>query len=216
MSFKEMKHLFLMAITAALATSCYPGGPEYVEDYDAVYTIINPNPPSGFYFHDTINPRTKYFMPDTVVDISEPGQSPRPIGDAKAALARVASNMAALGYTRITDITDTADADYIITVTVSRSNNYYYNYWGGWGYWYGWGGCCYYPPYATVSNIRTGSLLVDMIDYRSLDPNEENLPIVWTGGIQGLYEGSASNINNRTANAIDQMFNQSEYLNVKP
>jgi hypothetical protein len=63
-----------------------------------------------------------------------------------------------------------------------------------------------------VSNIRTGSLIVDLIDNRSLDPNEEFLPIVWTGAIQGLYEGSSTNIQNRASKAIDQMFIQSSYL----
>ena len=205
------KNLLLFAFATALVSSCYPGGPEYVEDYDAVYTLINPKPPVNFDFADPT--RTKYFMPDTVMDISEPGESPKPIGSSSEALAQVASNMAALGYTRIMNIVDTADADYIVTITVSRSNNYYYNYWYGWGYWYGPGyGCCYYPPYSTVSNIKTGSLLVDMIDYRSLTPNEENLPIVWTGAVQGLFQGSNSSIENRALNAIDRMFTQSPYL----
>jgi hypothetical protein len=203
-----VKTLLLVCTSVALITACYPGGPEYIEDYDAVYTVKDPS----FDFSDPSV--TTYFLADTVMDISEPGQSPKPVGNQAAVLAEIAAQMDAMGYTRITDTTKVLTADFIVTTTVTRTNNYYYNYWYGWGGWYGWGwgGCCYYPPYATVSNVRTGSLLVDIIDTKSLDPNEEHLPIVWTGIMMGLYEGTSQNITNRAVNGIEQMFKQSQYL----
>jgi hypothetical protein len=64
--------------------------------------------------------------------------------------------------------------------------------WPGWG----WGGCCYYPPVTTVSNYRTGSLLLQFVDTENVDPNDEEvIPIVWQGTLGwSVFEGSSGQI----------------------
>lgn len=199
----------LIVALAAVMASCYPGGPEFIEDYDVVYTFDLK--PDAF----TDKNKKVYFLPDTIVDLSDPQTSPSPKGDAAPVLAEIVSQMNAYGYTRETDINNVDATDFIVLCSVTRSNNYYYTWWGGWGYWpgWGWGGCCYYPPVATVSNYRTGSLLLQFIDTESLDENEDEIPVVWQGTLEGLYEGSSSNITNRAVKGVNQMFEQSTYLN---
>ncbi len=65
----------------------------------------------------------------------------------------------------------------------------------------------------TVSNYRTGSLLLQFIDTENVDPNDDEIPVVWQGTLEGLYEGSSGNITARAKKGIDQMFSQSPYLN---
>lgn len=204
------KHVAAFGVLLGLA-ACYPIGPNTVEDYDVVYTVL---PDPTFDFADAS--RTTYFMPDTVIDLSDPKSSPNPVGNQKNLLAEIATNMNDLGYTRITDTTALGNVDYVVLASVARTNNYYYNWWSGWGYggywgYWGWGGCCYYPV-ATVSNIRTGTLIVEMIDAHQLKPENTEAPVVWMGLGDGLYQGSVSDINSRSTKALNQMFNQSPYL----
>ena len=193
---------------AAFMASCYPGGPEFIEEYDVVYTFdLDPDvagDPS----------KTVYFLPDTIVDISDPDNSPPPKGNADEVLNEIRLKMADLGYTQETDINKLDSTDFIVLCSVARTNNYYYTWWGGWGGWpgWGWGGCCYYPPVTTVSNYRTGSLLLQFVDTENVDEDEEEIPVVWQGTLEGLYEGSSGNITARARKGIDQMFKQSDYL----
>ena len=188
--------------------ACYPGGPEFIEDYDVVYTFELDI--------DKASDVTKkvYFLPDTIIDLSDPMSSPPPKGDGTAVLNEIALKMNELGYTRETDVNKVDQTDYVLLCSVTRSNNYYYNWWYGWGYWpgWGWGGCCYYPPVATVSNYRTGSLLLQFVSTEDLDPDDEEIPVIWQGTLDGLFEGSAGNITARATKGIDQMFAQSPYL----
>ena len=211
-----MKYSFLkvglsLIVISAVMAACYPGGPTYIEDYDVVYTINVDNgvssDPSKVNFH----------LADTVMDLSEPGSSPDPIGNQKQLLNTVRKNMLNYGYNEIKDTADIRDsADFVVLVTVVRSDNYVYTWWPGWGgYWpgWGWGGCCWYPPTTTVSNYRTGSVLVQLVDVANVDPDLEIIPVVWQGTIEGLFEGSNTNIENRTERGVNQMFKQSDYLN---
>jgi hypothetical protein len=193
---------------AALMASCYPGGPEFVEDYDVVYTFNLNQDVSG-------DPsKTVYFLPDTIVDLSDPESSPPPKGNEAQILNEIRIKMAEQGYVEETDTSKVFETDFIVLCSVTRSNNYYYTWWGGWSGWpgWGWGGCCYYPPVTTVSNYRTGSLLLQFVDTENVEEDEEVIPIVWQGTLDGLFEGSSSNITNRAKKGIDQMFEQSPYL----
>jgi len=210
-----MKKSFLKISIGILALSglmaaCYPGGPEYVSDYDVTYTyIIDEN------YNWDDKAKNVYFMPDTVVDVSEPGTSPSPIASQSQILANVAQEMNAYGFVREPDSAMAQNTDFIVLVSRVRTNNYYYNWWGGWGgYWGGyWGGCCYYPPVATVSNYRTASLTIQIIDTKKITIGEHEIPIIWQGVGDGLFEGSASSISTRGQASIKQMFKQSPYLN---
>ncbi len=200
--------VFVVALAATMA-ACYPGGPEFIEDYDVVYTFdLNPAIAGD-------KSKTVYYLPDTIVDLSDPQSSPAPKGDADAVLNEIRAKMAEMGYTQETDINKVDSTDFIVLCSVTRSNNYYYTWWGGTRWWpgWGWGGCCYYPPVTTVSNYRTGSLLLQFIDTENVDPNDDEIPVVWQGTLEGLYEGSSGNITARAKKGIDQMFIQSPYLN---
>lgn len=200
---------------AIFFSGCYPLDPLNYEDLDAVVTVkSDPN----FDFSDP-NIKT-YYLADTIIDLSEPGNSPAPVVDRQKVIQDIIKNMDMLGYTRLTGVDSLVanQADYLMLLSVNRSNNYYYSYWYSWGGWYGWGWygyypCCYYPPTSTISNVRTGALIVQLMDVKRLGQiDEQHLPEVWVGVVQGLYEGSAQSLNQRSSRGIDQMFNQSPYL----
>ncbi|ULQ54081.1 DUF4136 domain-containing protein [Flavihumibacter fluvii] len=200
--------ILLMAIVPA----CTPSAPDYIEDYDVVYT----NEKKGYDF-STVN---TYFLPDTVV-FSDPGGSG---GDHKydaTILASLKSNLDALGWTQLSE-SGPESAD--VVVLPSGSTQQYascaaycwYCYWGwypGWGYYppawgpgYGWG----YPSSVVCASYNTGTISVAITD-----PNKattDTLPVVWIGVLNGLLEGSETEIMSRIDKNIDQMFLQSPYL----
>lgn len=211
MRLKQLKPAFLFLALAATVVACYPGGPEYIEDFDFTYTH---NYNNDFDWADKT--KNVYVMPDTVMELSDPTNSPKPLGNQDEILKKVADNLANYGFVRELDTAQVKNSDFVVIVSNVRSNNYYYTWWGGgWDYWggWGWGGCCYYPPVTTVGNYRTGSLIVEIINVDELNQNEETIPIIWQGVGEGLFEGSAQNIKSRTLKSIDQMFKQSPYLN---
>lgn len=202
-----MKRFLLMVFSALLLGSCYPGGPEYVEDIDAVYTTYD----DQFDFKS----RNTYARPDKiVVDVEiDKGDTTyvymkdvfaNPIFDA------IDQNMAELGWDLV-DISE--DPDVLLSPAAIKSTTYFYSYWYDWWYggWYGgyWG--WYYPPYYTVSSYTTGSLIITLAD-----PNvEDDSPInqsqaAWVAVANGLYTGSYDL--SRVTRAIDDAFNQSPYL----
>lgn len=202
MNISFFKHTLLVACAATLTSSCYPGGPEFVEDFDAVFTLKTNSE------HDFSDPALQtFYLPDTVMVLTDPNASSTSITVNQAAiLSRVRSNMLNAGYTEIIDSIDYTKADYLVLVSITRTDNYFVTWWWGWGGWWG------FPPSSTTTNIRTGSLLVEILDEeRTTKPPFE--PIVWRGIGEGLFQGSTQNINNRVARSIDQMFTQSPYLN---
>lgn len=210
------KFLITWLITfSMLFFGCYPIGPTFVEELDAVYTVRSE---PGWDFSDpTI---TTYYIVDSVVEITDPNQMAPTVINKDQILQEVIRNMDMMGYTRLTGVDSVVapQADYVVLVSINRSNNYFYNFWPGWGMWGGWGWwgmppCCFFPPTVTVSVITTGSLVVELMDGRRLGKvNTDMLPEVWLGVAQGLYQGSAQNINTRTQNGVNQMFAQAPYL----
>ena len=57
--------------------------------------------------------------------------------------------------------------------------------------------------------------MVDMIDVKSIDNNDEEikLPVVWSATMNGVLSGSISDHKARITTQIDQCFKQSPYLN---
>ena len=192
--------IYISILVLALSLgSCYPGGIEYYEDTDVVYTDYEVD-------HDFLSMST-YSMPDDVVkitgDIIE-GEDPEFIKEPynTQIINRIAENMADLGWTRVID---PVDAD-LVLFPASWTNTtiyYWYDYWC-WYYPYycgwGWG----YPSY---SSYTTGTLVMTLV----ADGEEYVEPFrVWTGAVNGLLSG-ANNIN-RVYKGIDQTFEQSPYL----
>ena len=191
-------YISILVLALSLA-SCYPGGIEYYEDTDVVYTDYEVD-------YDFLSMST-YSMPDNVVKISgniTEGEDPEFIKEPynTQIITRIAENMADMGWTRVDD---PVDAD-LVLFPASWTNTtiyYWYDYW-----------CWYYPYYCgwgwgypSVSSYTTGTLVMTLV----ADGEEYVEPSrVWTGAVNGLLSG-ANNIN-RIYKGIDQTFEQSPYL----
>jgi hypothetical protein len=197
---------FFTALIGLGLAGCYPGGPDYTEDLDVVYT----NYDSEFDFAG----RSTYAMPDQIVtdvEITNAGDTVyeymKPVY-ADQILAKIAANMTALGWTRV-DIDASPKPDVLLTPGAISSTTYFYSYWYDWWYggYYGWG--WYYPPSYTVSSYTTGSLIMTIADPNIDNPINKS-PTAWIGVLNGLLSGSG-NIG-RALDGVDQAFEQSPYL----
>ncbi|OYU96471.1 MAG: hypothetical protein CFE21_08765 [Bacteroidetes bacterium B1(2017)] len=199
------------------ASSCRPGGAEYIDELDIVGTRYSKEA-------DFSNKLT-YSRPDSVVkisssNVSDPDGNGKPdyISQASANLitAQIDQNMKKYGWTKVAR--DQNPDVYIMLSSMETTNIYYYYdswYWG-WGYgggypWYG--GGWYYPGYypPTYSTTKTGTLLMQMAAPKD-STLDGKMPIVWTGVINGMMEGSTSSFNSRVKKTIDQAFTQSPIL----
>jgi hypothetical protein len=181
-----------LLLAVLLFTGCYPETPDYIEEYDLIYTDRSPT----FDFQAA----NTYALPDSVVLITgnlDDGELPEMVnaqyGD--LIIQQIRDNMDSRGWT---EVAATAEPDVVILYW-----GWYYPYYG-----YGYGG--YYPTYAT--SYETGTLFMQMNDPSDIS-GTGSVPIVWMGVINGLVEGSQASINERVLTDIDQAFAQSEYLN---
>jgi hypothetical protein len=199
---KTLKGIFVLGI-AGILWGCYPEGPEYYQDYDVVYT----NYDNQYTFTNHKN----YAIPDRIVKITDAligGGIPEFVNPAYSVgmIDRIKANMSSLGYSLVSD---TTTADLILMPSAIEATNltYYYDYW--WYYWgYGWG---YYYPYPITYSYKTGSLFMNLIDRKDISPDNKRR-IVWTGIVNGLLEGSATDFTSRMNQSINQAFAQSPYL----
>lgn len=212
-----MKKLLMSCVVASLGwlTSCYPGGPQTVDELDAVIATRDPQ----FNFSAV----STYVLVDSVVQIQDPNNSSANIALSRSLdgsiLSQVAINLNQLGYTR-PDTASGNQPDIIVQVSevATRNVDVSYNYYGGA---YGYGGYGYYPYYgsglyppvtATVSVYDVGTLLVEMYDLKHADATTKKIPLVWRGAIRGILTGNAGNTQERLLAGIDQAFKQSTYL----
>jgi hypothetical protein len=197
----KLKIVLYLSIFLYLA-SCYPGGVEYYDETDLVYT----NYDAKFDFAS----QGSYSMPDRIVKITGnliSGEDPEFIKEPYNGqmIDRIESNMSALGWTRVED-PEAADLVLFPAVWTNTTVYYWYDYWCWYYYYYcgwGWG-------YPSVSSYTTGTLVMTLVasgdEY--IDPSS-----VWVSAVNGLLSG-AYNVS-RVNNAIDQAFEQSPYLNTK-
>jgi hypothetical protein len=194
---------------------CYPHGAEYNADLDLVYT----NYSSGF----TFNQRKTFAIPDSVIKITgaakdDPDARPSMLSATYSdpILNQLKDNLTKYGWTQVDK---NASPDVIILASAMTTTNVYYYYdWDYWDWWYPgfvptWGWYYpgyYYPPY--VTSYRTGSVFVQMVDQASVNATTGNVPIVWNCILNGLAEGSTSDIIGRIQTNINQAFAQSPYL----
>lgn len=186
-----------------LMPGCYPGGAEFVEELDVVYTNYDPE----FNFSTSYT----YALPPGVADIGEESLNGTPeyIDEAlgNAILNDLRENLTALGWT---ETTEDEDPDLIILASAFSSTTYYFydpGYWGGFypGFTPGWGWV--YPGYspAVVSSYTTGTVIIQMTEPGSINGNQ--VPVIWTATLNGLLQGSEANIISRIDVNIDQAFN---------
>jgi hypothetical protein len=145
---KFFRFSFALSLALVFMAGCYPEQPEFVEDFDAVYTTRRDN---EFNFSDPTF--QKFYLADTVMVLTDPNTSETSISiDRDLLLAQVRQNMLQAGYTDVSDANEITDADYLVLVSVNRTDNHFYTWWGGWGgwggvgWWLGWLGlssCCY-------------------------------------------------------------------------
>jgi hypothetical protein len=183
--------------------SCEYRGAEYYDDYDIVYT----NYDQQF----TYTGHKNYFIPNVIPKITGSfieGDAPEFVNSAYATqmLDRMKSNMTAMGYTLVANVTS-ADVVLVPAAVEVTNISYYYDYW--YDYYWGWYGGYY--PYPITYSYKTGSLFMELVD-----PTEESANgkkrVIWTGIVNGLLEGSSANFSARMNKSIDQAFDQSEYL----
>ena len=196
----KKKFIFYLSIVVLLG-SCYPGGIEYYEDTDVVYTD----------YDDSYDFQSKgvYSIPDKIVEITGElieGEEPEYVQEPynTQMLTQMKANMTALGWTTTED---PADADLVLfpAVWTNTTVYYYYNYW-----------CWYYPYYCgwgwgypSASSYTTGTLLMTLVS----DGEDHVTPArYWTGAINGLLSGAFNT--SRVNKSIDQAFEQSPYLKV--
>lgn len=212
---KKLQFLALGILGSWILVSCTPGGAEYIDELDIVYTNYDVNYDFGS--------KGTFAVPDKIVKIE--GQfingaggdyEPEFVSPAytTAILASIRNNMRNAGFT---EVDKSANPDLIILPSVIQTEQlfFYYDWWywnwyyPGWGSGWGWYYPDYFPP--QVSSVRTGSLLMQMTDPASVSETDK-ISVVWTGVVNGLLEGNTSSINNRINDSIDQAFEQSPYL----
>ena len=196
-------------LVASVLTGCYPDGPEYIDEYDLVYT--NYSPTYDFKAQNT------YALPDSVIKITgnlAEGEHPEMVNTvyANEILSRIRANMSSYGWT---EVDEGSDPDVVILPSAVSSTTisvWYPGYYWGWYYpyyGYGWYYPGYYPP--SVSAYTTGSLFIQLVDPDEIS-GTDNIPVEWVCVVNGLLEGSSSGLITRIDRSIDQAFKQSVYL----
>jgi hypothetical protein len=200
---------------------CYPGTSKITEELDVVVTRYDED--------ENFQRFATYFIEDTVLQIGDPDANdyiPLDISreDMDRIIAQVRTNMEAFGYIAISDANTTVPDVGIFIEVIAQRRTVIYTYpgygwgWGGWwgypgwGWGPGWGG--WYPPSVGGYTYPIGTVIVNYIDVKGIFEDEEGSkfsPTPWLGILNGLlYETSAGDA--RVTNAIDQMFDQSQYL----
>jgi len=211
---KPKRLLTALGITlAAGAAACYPGQISDITETELIFTFYEPD--ADFAAIAT------YAMPDSIVrvGVGEEDDIDRTY-DAQI-LAEIASQLNALGYSRI-DENNPTPPDFIVLVAVNSTSFSYWvpgGWWGWWGWYPGWGGWYpgwgppYYPGYPWYpgygGTYSTGTLAVTMLEPISIGME---IPAIWAGLANGLLSSTSSATAARALDAVDQMFEQSPYL----
>ncbi|MEH0157111.1 DUF4136 domain-containing protein [Limibacter armeniacum] len=209
------KNCLLLFMCLMALCGCYPEGPDYVDELDVVLTNRQPD-------FDTLTAMT-YSMPNEVViiddddftdfdDDNEPEFVDEPYRS--AILNTVRDNMENYGWQ---EVSLEQRADVVLLVSVSQTTNVFYYYdWYYWNWYFGgyynpWG--WYYPGYyyPSVSSYRTGSVFIQLTEPNN-QTADDRAPVVWSGVLNGLLEGSNTNITNRIEEGVNKAFDQSPYL----
>jgi hypothetical protein len=198
----------LYALVALALQACYPSEDFFVEELDLVVTN---------YEEDENYARfTTFAVPDSVIRIGDDGTEEKgPFDDLMLDLVR--QNMIDLGYVEELDPENTPPDLVVLVELLITDNTVVAPCWPSWGWWGGW------PPYwgpgwcggwgwVPVGSYTTGTVIIDMLDIEGADMEEEVLPIVWNGLINGLVTGSDASLEQRIRTNINQAFDQSAYL----
>ncbi|HEU4928749.1 MAG TPA: DUF4136 domain-containing protein [Candidatus Krumholzibacteria bacterium] len=206
--FRRLPAAAVAAVALVALLSCYPGDQLTVEEADVVVTLFD---------HQTdFGTLQSYAMPDTIVHLAEDADVTVRRDFDDEVLAQVAAEMAAMGFTRESDPTN-SDSFMLISVATREQVGYTGYPWSGyWGWYYpyppawGWGWYPWYGGGGTIYTYRTGTVFMQLLDPAQADSIAQKTPTVWVGAINGMIEGTA--IEERIADGIRQAFAQSPYL----
>jgi hypothetical protein len=228
----KIRNLLLpLIIIIAGFSSCYPIGDLKVEDLDVAATIYNKtyyDGPTGSV--NKFEGLQTFVVVDTIIHLVQSGTTDDISRKYDAfILEQVRLNMLELGFAEELH-PDVNPADVAITVSAMTSTHEVYTWYPYWGWYWGYGGyypytgtnsekivaapSYYYPwfPYNTYYSYQSGSLLMEMVDVARVNPDVEEIPVIWAGIVNGVLETSQSGVKNRLSNGIDQCFVQSPYL----
>jgi hypothetical protein len=200
------------------AAACYPGEIDSAAQTDLVVT-----------FHDdaaNFQANATFDIPDSIVDIGVAGGASSTLDHTydTQILDKIAAEMVAAGYTRVNGTV--IQPDVVVVVSAITVENYYYYtpgypwypYWGWWGGWsagYSASSNWYYPWYPVYStNFKSGTIFITMIDPDIPPPEAGDAVSIWSAALNGMLEGTNTEILSRIGNNISQAFAQSPYLNV--
>lgn len=207
------------ALFVLLWTGCYPGEIDSASQTDVVLTFHGPN--ANFAANNTLA------MPDSIVDISVAAGGSSSFDhqyDAQI-LARIQTNFESMGYTFVdTAVTQPQAVVLVSGITIDNYQAWtgypWWPYWGWWGYWGTWGysasaGSQWYYPWSpvVVTSYKSGTIFISLVDPDvavSGDPTT-----LWAAALNGMMEGSNSEILSRINTNITQAFVQSPYLSIQ-
>lgn len=203
--------LFSFILVLGLLGSCYPEKDRSIEDFDIVGTNYDDTKDFADY--------TTYYLHDSLIIIYDTNEDKPdyPSDAAAAVIDGIRNNLNGYGWKEMTPADtvgkkpDVYINPYLWTSKVSGAV-YYPPYYGGYpwypGYYPGypsWGGASYY-------SYTTGTILIDMLDIKHPNHDEDTFDILWSAGINGILSSSESNNDNRIKFSVDQAFSQSKYL----
>lgn len=201
-------------LVLASVAGCYPGDLVRPEESDLVLTFFDPS----VSFDDV----STYAMPDSVVRFgsSDPAD---PLLDQQI-LDAIATEFAALGYTRVT-ATAATPPDAVVTVAVNVTEGPAWEpetWWAEWAWFPGW--TSWYPewglgtvpvhpwPAARGGTRSAGTLTMTMLDPDGAGSSPDAIPVVWFGAVDGLFSGDDASVLSRFQGLIRQAFEASTYL----
>lgn len=208
---------FLAFAAAGLLSGCYPDKVDYVDEYDVAGTMYDKEADFST-FHT-------FHVVDTVMHITEDGKDDPNLSRAhdEDILNLVRENMNLLGYTEIANPDSLARPDLELLVQAMSTDFYsYFSYWYDYWYWYpGWDwwypGYPWYPSYpwypggGYYSSYSTGTLIIEMLDTQA-DLEGSHPGVVWMGLVDGLLTNNITSAKARLEKQINQLFDQSPYL----
>jgi hypothetical protein len=210
------------ALFIVLWAGCYPGEIDSASQTDVVLTFHAPGADFGV--------NNTFSMPNTIVDlgVAAGGGSTFDHQYDAQILSKIAQQFVSMGYTRVDS---TVKADAVVLVSGVTIDNYSawtgYPWWGYWGWW-GWGPYGYsqsnsatsqwYYPWApvVVTSYKSGTIFISLIDPDVAPPSGSGTATtIWAAALNGMLEGTNSDILARINTNIVQAFAQSSYLSTQ-
>jgi len=202
-------------------TGCYPDKIDYVDEYDVAGTMYDEEADFSSY--------VTFHLLDTVMHVTEDGEDDPNLSreQDEFILGEIRQNMIDMNYVEMPNPDSLNRPDLELFVQVMTTDfytyfSYWYDYWSwypGWNWYYpGYPGYPWYPSYpwypggGYYNSYSTGTLMIEMLDTDVSDISAEHPGIVWMGLVDGLLTGNTSNSRARLDKQINQLFEQSPYL----